>query len=87
MSGSLKPGFFIARRINIYMKLFDKILSAVDDVKFKLDDLVLTAKLKAYDLVDFVKYDVLKKDEFSYLDEQVEEKPKKKKKKTKKKKK
>ena len=67
------------------MKLFDKILNAADEVRFKLDDLLFTVKIKAHDLVDFVKYDVLKREEFSYLDEPSVEAPKKKKKKKKKK--
>jgi len=67
------------------MKLFDKILNAADEVRFQLNDLLFTVKIKAYDLVDFVKYDVLKREEFSYLDEPSVEAPKKKKKKKKKK--
>jgi hypothetical protein len=69
------------------MRLFDKILGIVDEVKFRLDDIALSTKFKAYDLIDFIKYDVLKKDEFAYLDNQEEVKPKKKKKKNNKKKK
>lgn len=67
------------------MSLHDKILDAVEVVKWKLDDLVFTAKNKALDVVDYVKYEVLKKDlpEFNF-DEPAS---KKKKKKTKKKKK
>lgn len=67
------------------MSLHDKILDAVDAVKWKLDDLVFTVKNKALNLVEYVKYDVLNKDlpEFNF----EESAPKKKKKKAKKKKK
>jgi len=70
------------------MSLRDKVLDAVETVKWKLEDLVLTAKNKALDVVEYVKYDVLKKDlpNFDFLNEE-EAAPKKKKKKSKKKKK
>jgi len=65
------------------MSLHNKILDIVDAVKFKVDDVLFSDKLKVAELVDLVKYDVLKKDDFSDL---VEEKPKKKRKTRKKKK-
>ena len=75
--------------LNTIMSLHDKILDAVEAVKWKLEDLVFTAKNKALDVVEYVKYDVLKKDlpNFDFLDKKEEAAPKKKKKKTKKKKK
>jgi hypothetical protein len=71
------------------MSLFDKILDAVETVKWKVEDLTFTVKDKALSLVEYVKYDVLKKDlpNFDYLNEVEEAPKKKKKKKTKKKKK
>jgi len=70
------------------MSIHDKILDAVEAVKWKLEDLVFTAKNKILDVVDYVKYDVLKKDLPKFNLDLDEEKPKKsKKKKTKKKKK
>ena len=71
------------------MSLFDKILDAVETVKWKVEDLTFTVKDKALSLVEYVKYDVLKKDlpNFDYLNEIEEAPKKKKKKKTKKKKK
>jgi len=71
------------------MSLFDKILDAVETVKWKVEDLTFTVKDKALSLVEYVKYDVLKKDlpNFDYLNEEEEAPKKKKKKKTKKKKK
>ena len=71
------------------MSLFDKILDAVETVKWKVEDLTFTVKDKAFSLVEYVKYDVLKKDlpNLDYLNEIEEAPKKKKKKKTKKKKK
>jgi len=71
------------------MSLLDKILDAVETVKWKVEDLTFTVKDKALSLVEYVKYDVLKKDlpNFDYLNEVEEAPKKKKKKKTKKKKK
>jgi hypothetical protein len=71
------------------MSLFDKILDAVETVKWKVEDLTFTVKDKALSLVEYVKYDVLKKDlpNLDYLNEVEEAPKKKKKKKTKKKKK
>ena len=71
------------------MSLFDKILDTVETVKWKVEDLTFTVKDKALSLVEYVKYDVLKKDlpNFDYLNEVEEAPKKKKKKKTKKKKK
>ena len=70
------------------MSLFDKILDAVETVKWNIEDLAFTVKDKALTLAEYVKYDVLKKDlpNFDYLDD-AEEAPKKKKKKKSKKKK
>jgi hypothetical protein len=69
------------------MSLFDKILDAVETVKWKVEDLAFTVKDKALTLAEYVKYDVLKKDlpNFDYLND-IEEAPKKKKKSKKKKK-
>ena len=74
--------------INNNMSLFDKILDAVETVKWNIEDLAFTVKDKALTLAEYVKYDVLKKDlpNFDYLDD-AEEAPKKKKKKKSKKKK
>jgi hypothetical protein len=72
------------------MSLFDKILDAVETVKWKVEDLTFTVKDKALSLVEYVKYDVLKKEySFPELNTYTEEEApkKKKKKKTKKKKK
>ena len=69
------------------MSLRDKVLGAVEAVKWKLEDLVFTVKNKTLDVVEYVKYDVLKRDlpNFDFLNE--EKTAPKKKKKTKKKKK
>jgi len=70
------------------MSLHDKILDAVEAVKWKLEDLVFTVKNKVLDVTEYVKYDVLKKDLPEFNLDLEEDKPKKtKKKKTKKKKK
>jgi hypothetical protein len=71
------------------MSLFDKIIDAVETVKWKAEDLAYTVKDKALSIAEYVKYDVLKKDlpNFDYLNEEEEAPKKKKKKKTKKKKK
>lgn len=69
------------------MSLHDKILGVLDSVKYRIDDVVFHVKNSVYDLVDYVKYDVLKKDLPEFNLDLDEEKPKKsKKKKTKKKK-
>ena len=80
--------YFYSSSINTIMSLFDKVLDAVEAVKWKVEDLAFTVKDKALTLAEYVKYDVLKKDlpNFDYLNE-VEAAPKKKKKKTTKKKK
>ena len=70
------------------MSLHDKILDAVEAIKWKLEDLVFTTKNKVLDVAEYVKYDVLKKDlpDFDFLNKE-EAAPKKKKRKAKKKKK
>lgn len=69
------------------MKLVDKIAFLVDSVKFAAEDAIYSVKNKVLDIVDYVKYDVLKRYP-TFADEFIEEeKPKAKKKKTKKKKK
>ena len=68
------------------MNLVDKIVALVDTVKFAAEDVVYSVKNKVLDVVDFVKYDVLKQYP-TFADDFTEKKPKAKKKKTKKKKK
>jgi hypothetical protein len=68
------------------MNLVDKIVALVDTVKFAAEDAVYSVKNKVLDVVDFVKYDVLKQYP-TFADDFIEKKPKAKKKKTKKKKK
>jgi len=68
------------------MKLVDKIAYLVEAVKFTAEDVVYSVKNKVLDVVDFVKYDVLKRYP-TFTDDFIEEKPKAKKKKSKKKKK
>lgn len=69
------------------MKLVDKIAYLIQAVKFTAEDVVYSVKNKVLDVVDFVKYDVLKQYPTFANDFIEEEKPKAKKKKTKKKKK
>ena len=68
------------------MNIVDKIVVLVDTVKFAVEDAVYSVKNKVLDVVDFVKYDVLKQYP-TFADDFIEKKPKAKKKKTKKKKK
>lgn len=64
-----------------------KLTDLVDSIKFAVEDVVYSIKNKALNVVEYIKYDVLKKD-YDLPEFNVEEEaPKKKKKKSKKKKK
>jgi hypothetical protein len=68
-----------------------KLTDIVDNIKFTIEDAVYFLKNRVLNVVDYVKYDVLKKDydlpEFNIENDEVEKAPKKKKKKSNKKKK